>query len=633
MAAQESGIEELPPPAPVLAEQLRRATNLLIFGTVAVVVLVLCAALYAWTVDFPMVFDDFVYLQTNPLVRDTLSFGYLADLHEFATRPTKMGLPPDLATNFILRPVAYATFHLNYLFDGYTPRWFRVVNIAIHSLNGMLIFTLVWTLLAGAQGLARRSKVFISLSSSLLFVTHPLATESVTYIIQRFTSLGATFYLATLCLHFLMPGVKSRAGRWCLGSASVATLVLGMLTKESTFTAPLVAVMLNWLVVRTPLLKSIRAALPLILCMPIIPTLVILTAWAQNGDGVTFSNAVNITNLNDKPWDHWHYFVTEITVIVAYLKRIIWPVGLNLDPEWPLYQSLLSGPVLYAMSVIVAMVAAAGWLFKKFRSDSRAACVLAFVLWYFATIIISSGLVPLPDLMAEHRSYRPSIGIFVVIACLLDWLRTWNGARKSGRWLAPAAVAASVIALSCTTVERNKVWSSAVSLWEDTVAKSPGNARVWGNLGAAYTSATRYDEAIPCYEKAIALEPQYQTAYLNLASVLNAKHRSKEALDTVNRLIGLNKGADRSPDVQCNRGIALIELGRVDEGTRLLNMIVEQKPDHRMSHVVLGMVYSQTNHPNKALAHYRQAVQLQPDSQIASLMQAAQSAANARNTQ
>lgn len=582
------------------------------------------ALLYMWTMDFPMVFDDFVYLQTNPLVRDVQSFGYLSELREFAMRPSKMGLPPDLATNFILRPVAYATFHLNYLLDGYSPRWFRIFNIAAHATNGLLMYALVRTLLAGAQGLQRRSALFIALASSLFFVAHPMATESVTYIIQRFTSLGTTFFLATLCLYFAMPYARSRGIRRGLCATAVMFLILGMLTKESTFTAPFVAVMLDWLVKRRPLGQCIKAALPLLICLPIIPALVFLTAWAQHGDSVTFSNAVNVTNLNDRPWAHWHYFVTQITVVVSYLWRLVWPAGLNLDPEWPLYKSLLQGPVLQALGIVTAMVAVAGWLFKKFRTDARAACVLAFVLWYFATIIVSSGLVPLPDLMAEHRSYLPSIGIFIAIGCGLDWLRSWSGAGKCGRWLAPVTAALAVVALSAATVHRNEVWRSAVSLWEDTVAKSPGNARVWGNLGAAYTSAERYDEAIPCYQKAIAIEPQYQTAYLNLASVLNAKHRSKEALETISKLLGLNKGAERSPDVQCNRGIALIELGRVEEGTRLLNVIVDQKPDHRMSHVVLGMVYSQTNEPRKALKHYQQAVHLQPDPKITSLMHEAE---------
>lgn len=618
-----------PLPAQVVSELPREGHwGVRDYALVACLIGGVCAMLYAWTVNFPMVFDDYVYLQTNPLVRDGHSFGYLADLKEFVQRPAKIGLPEDLATNFVLRPVAYATFYLNFVLDGYRPLWYHAFNVLIHGINGFLIFFLVRTLLLGARSLSRTSQWFIPLFASLLFVAHPMATESVTYIVQRFTSLEVTFCLAALCLHFRLPGVKSKLLRWGMRAASVLLLIMGMLTKEAAITIPFMAVMIDWLVVRNTLVKSLRSALPMLLCTPIIPVTVLFVSWARHGNEVTLGHAVNITNLNDQPWDHWQYLVTQFTVVASYLRRLVWPVGLNIDPEWPLYKTLFSWPVVRSLLVMAAMLATAGGLALRWRADIRSRLTLAFVLWFFATIVISSGLVPLPDLMAEHRAYLPSIGILVGLACLADWVRSWNGLARTGRWLVPAGAAAVIMALCVSTVKRNFIWSSAVTLWQDTTAKSPGNARAWGNLGAALTSNNRYDEAIPCYEKAIELDHQYQTAYLNLASVLNAKHRSKEALDVIERLLALGKGADRSPDVQCNRAIAFIESGRVDDGMRILNAIAEQKPDHRMTHVVLGMVYGQTSRPKKALEQYQMAVNLEPaDANLMALIKAAESAA------
>ncbi len=188
-------------------------------GAVALTLAGVCALLYAWTADFPMEFDDVVYLQNNPLVRDAASFGYLSDVREFVARPFKTGLEPDLATNFILRPAAYLTFHLNYLFDGYNPRWYRAVNIAVHAGNAILIYALLTMLLGGGRRkheLSRASVAFIAATAALLFAAHPLATESVTYVVQRFTSLGAFFYLLTLWIYFVAGTVNQRAARWLL---------------------------------------------------------------------------------------------------------------------------------------------------------------------------------------------------------------------------------------------------------------------------------------------------------------------------------------------------------------------------------------------------------------------------------
>lgn len=76
---------------------------------VAVLIVAVCTALYAWTIGFPMVFDDDFYLQTNPLFRDWRSLGYITWFTEFANRAEKLGVNPDLATNMILRPVASNT--------------------------------------------------------------------------------------------------------------------------------------------------------------------------------------------------------------------------------------------------------------------------------------------------------------------------------------------------------------------------------------------------------------------------------------------------------------------------------------------------------------------------------------------
>jgi tetratricopeptide (TPR) repeat protein len=180
-------------------------------------------------------------------------------------------------------------------------------------------------------------------------------------------------------------------------------------------------------------------------------------------------------------------------------------------------------------------------------------------------------------------------------------------------------------------VQRNGVWRNAVSLWEDTVAKSPGNSRVWGNLGAAYTNNGEYEKGVTMYQKAIALDPHYETALLNLAAALNGLHRSQEALEALASLEKLNPALIHSPDVLCARSVALIESGKVDEGVQLLNTIVAQVPSHRMSHVVLGMIYSQTNHPGKAVEHYQRALQLQPvDPTVRDLMQKAELAVNSR---
>jgi hypothetical protein len=593
-------------------------------GALAAVVVGLCAIMYGWTSDFPMVFDDGVYLQNNPLLTDASSFGYLADFREFANKPGKMGLELDLATNFILRPVAYATFHLNYLLDGFNPRWYRVFNIVVHMATSILIYALFSFLLSRSTkglSLSRQSVTFISATTALLFACHPLATESVTYIAQRFTSLGAFFYILVLLLHFRANEVQTRARRWVLRGAAFIAVVLGMLTKECNFTVPLMAVMLDWLIMGSTLKKSLHRATALLLCLPLIPVQVMLVSWAQNDGVFTLNHSINLTNLKDLPWNHWDYVVTQLTVILSYLRRLFWPADMNIDPEWPLYQSLLQGPVLLALGVFTAMIVGSWLLYRRYRQDTRFACIFAFTLWFFGTIVISSGLVPLPDLMAEHRAYLPSLGIFAAVACILDRLRTSRLAGRSARILVPVVAIVCATAFSYTTFQRNKVWSTRIGLWEDTVAKSPGKYRAWNNLGAAYQASGKYDEAMSSFKRAKELEPRYEVPYLNTAICLNILNRNKEALDELNSLIKVSVNTGKNLDVQYQYGLALLGIGQVDKGMNLLQKIAEAVPEHRPSHVMVGFVYSRNNMPRRALKYWKQAVALgEPSPELAKLI-------------
>ncbi|OYW75347.1 MAG: hypothetical protein B7Z37_13640 [Verrucomicrobia bacterium 12-59-8] len=607
--------------------QTSSASLLWVHAAMAALLMGLCASLYTWTADFPMAFDDHTYLKDNPFFRDAGNFDYLKDFNEFANRPAKIGSDPDYAVNAVLRPVAYASFRMNYLLDEFNPHWYRLLNVCIHAMNAILIYALVNLLLRTsmlAGQLQRSSVLFISAAAALLFAAHPLATESVTYIIQRFTSLVVLFSLLSLCLYFASLCVQSRMWRWVLRAGAVLAVLLAMQTKENAFMIPLLALLMDWLVMGTRLRAAALRALPLLLCMPLIPGLVFLTAAAQHG-GYDFNAAMNIVNSRDAPLSHWHYFVTELTVMTHYLRQMFWPNGLNLDPEWPLYESLWQGPVLLALAVLGGVFLTSWSLFRRYRGDVRFVLGFACVIWFFMTILVSSGLVPLPDLVAEHRSYLPSIGIFILVACLLDWLRS-SGLRSNAlRVGIPVFTLLCVGALSWKTCIRNNVWRTRESLWEDTVAKSPGKYRTWGNLGAAYSDAGKNEKAVHCFREALKIEPRFQNGLLNLSNSLLRLNRPKEALDTTLQLINLDKNATAKPPVAFTLGLSLAGVGRYDEAVSVFRDILASMPEDPQTHKALGLVYYQTGLPHRALDHYQAAARVQPgDLQLQKLIRAAE---------
>lgn len=588
---------------------------------------VLTASLYAWTADFPLVYDDCYYMSENPLFLASRGFPHLDDFQEFATRPQRTHADPDLATNVIMRPVAYATLHLNHALDGFNPRWYRVINILIHAANGLLIFALLRQLQQRVT-----TSLFIPAGAALLFIVHPLATESVTYVIQRFTSLSTTFYLLTLYLHLAACGTAPGWRRWLLGAGAVVCVLTGMLTKEDVFTAPLMALLLHWLALGAPLRVAARRAVPLLLCMPLIPALVMLTVWAQSGT-LSLSAGMNIVNFRIEPWDQWTYLVTQITVVTDYARQILWPTGLNVMPDWPVYHSLLHLPVLGSLLILVVIIGMVVWAFRRHSEDVRTRLCLVFTLWFFITVSISSSLIPLPDLKADHRTYLPSIGLLVLVMCLLDWLRSACARLRLHIPVSESLVVAAVLTLAACTCLRNEYWRSNVALWEETLTRSPEKFGAWVNLGAAYSESRRHEKAIKCYQRAIELNPNYPGAQTNLIHSLASLQRWQECLDVGLPLLESVPTLRENKPVMYHLSLAMAGLGRMDEAERILTKLAVESPNDFLTRKVLGMVYTCKNKLHEAMIHLQAAQHLNPqDQELGQLMAKIETRMGGRST-
>lgn len=559
-----------------------------------------------------MVFDDDVYLRNNPLFTDSRLLTWFANPPNLVKQGETWGLNPDLATNLILRPVAYASFRLNYELGDFEPGGYRLLNVIIHVCNAVLIFTLVSQLLN--QRVSAESSRVIALTSSVLFAVHPMAIESVTYIAQRFTSLATLFYLIALWLHFASCEERSRRKAWLI-AGSVTAMLLGMMTKECTVTAPLMAVFLDVIVRRTPWKVAAKRGLPLLLCLPVVPGLVLLTTWAQHHGEWSLRDAIYLANSKEEPISHWHYALSQCSVVASYLRRLLMPVGLNLDPAWPLSTSLLEWPVLRSFVVFITLLGMSGWAWLRFRDDARMACVAAFVMWFFATISISSGLVPLPDLMAEHRAYLPSIGIFIVLSCLIDLIRERCAPTTEGMRRLSMAVAGIAVIFGALTCRRNMVWSSSVKLWEDTVAKSPGSFRPLANLAYQYHLAGQYPKAVQTYHRLLEVKPEFELGYIYLATTLNQMKSHWQAIKVCEDFLARKPSANGTIMIQGALAAAYVGLGKIEEGVRVLRGSAASMPDQPGPHMALSSIFEATGAHDLAAAHVRKALALNPKPQ------------------
>jgi len=295
------------------------------------------------------------------------------------------------------------------------------------------------------------------------------------------------------------------------------------------------------------------------------------------------------------------YAFTQCWAVARYLRMAFWPAGQVFDygmvlargfaEVWP--QALLLAVLLGATVWALARKPAAGFLGA----------------WFFIVLAPTSSVVPVvTQTVAEQRMYLPLIA---VVACVLGLLRKY-----ARRWW-PAAAVALVALAGAGAVARNRVYRSEESVWRDVTEKSPANARAWTNLGAALQGAGRDDEAVACYGRAVALNPNHAFAHGNWGAILLGEGKSAEALPHLRLAARLEPGA---PDIRQNlaralsaEGKALAMAGRLAEAEALLREAVSAQPGSAEAHGNLGNVLLMQERATEAAREYEEALRLKPD--------------------
>jgi tetratricopeptide (TPR) repeat protein len=544
---------------------------------------VLVFLLYAATLSGPFIFDDRPNIQENHKiqlsrlsVKGLIAAGFESPSHR--------------------RPVANISFALNFFLHRHNVFGYHLVNILIHILNSILLYFLAKTTL-NTPALRHRydsfSMAWIPVFSAFIWGLHPLQTQSVSYIVQRMNSLAALFYILSILLYAKCRLAQNARHRGWLLAGCTASGILAIGSKEIAVTLPFFIILYEWYFLRDS--STSRPKNKILILMGALLFLIILTIAYLGPEPV---NAI-LAAYTKRGYTAGQRVLTEFRVVIFYISLILWPhpSRLNLDHDFLISNSLFM-PIttLFSAAAIVGAVGAAVVLVRK-------APLISFcILWFFGNLIIESSVISL-EIIFEHRTYLPSMMLILMLVSL-----AFKAIKPRG--LCVVLLSILVIAASIGTYQRNRVWASAVTLWQDCVSKSPRKARPYNNLGVALASAGRIQDAYENYHTALRLKPDYALAHYNLGYTLARNG------DLDKSLVHLNESLRIDPnhkEVHNDLGIVLIMLGRLDKATDHFRKALQIDPAYSRAHNNLGIALERQDNLAEAVYHYRAAVRLDPE--------------------
>jgi tetratricopeptide (TPR) repeat protein len=376
-----------------------------------------------------------------------------------------------------MRPLLKLSYTLNWLADP-GPVGFHAVNVLLHLVNVALVLRLSGHLPvpAGLDGGKRQFRM--RLLATVLFALHPIQTESVTYVSGRSMTLMAGFGLAGL-LAWLEAPMRARPNRWRV--AACLLLAAAILTKEVAVALPL-----TLLLFRRG--GKARYVVPLALSGAALAALFLLFGYQRLlAEPAPRTLATNL--------------LSESNAMYYLLGQLFRPHALNIDPRLPDLDHWSPLSVLQVTGLAGAIAAA--W-----TSRERRPWLTFAVVWFLVLLLPTHSLIPRQDLASERHLYLAALGPFWLAATALAALPS------RAPWLA-AALALGLAGLAGTHL-RNLDYRNEITLWRQTTAIAPGNARAWNNLGWAYYLAGDLAAARQAFRRALAIEPAHLQARRNL---------------------------------------------------------------------------------------------------------------------
>ncbi len=482
-------------------------------------------------------FDDTHTIENNAAIRELRNIPrFFVDATTFSALPSNQSYRPIVTTLFAI------DFKLG---KGLHPFWFHV---SIFGLFAALVFLFAFVIdhLINSR--------WIAIAAAGYYGLHPANADTVNYIIASAEIISALGVVGSFAIYLGFPAVR----RYYIHVVPAAVAVLA---KPPAAIFAVLFALYAWLFRERDASKqrvSRRAsemALPFVICGAVLFFVQRMTppSWLAGAASAKT------------------YLITQPYVALLYFKTFFWPANLSADYDLnPL--STTDDPRFWAgVAFLVAFLATA--IFAARHKETR---VVGFGLLWFFIALLPTSLFPLAEVMNDHRTFLPYLGLVIAIAGAAALLsRRVSLLRPTVKIAVACLVASFLCANGYATFQRNKVWRTEETLWHDVTVKSPGNGRALMNYGNTLMAKGDFSGALEYFHRAQALVPFYPVLFVNLGIAEGAVGHARLAEQHFKKALRLGPA---NPDCYSYYGRWLLSRSREGEALRLLRKAVELAP-------------------------------------------------------
>ena len=478
-----------------------------------------------------------------------------------------------------VRPVLMFSYWVNYGISGKDPYSYHVLNIVIHALNTGLVFMVLLRLLS-LSGWCISKAYAAAVLGATVFLIHPLATESVSYIAGRSEALAALFMLLA---YVVFLGGNSEPLSWRRSILVLILFSVAVATKEHAVALAGVLLLTDLSWPRPFSIVGVRRNHRLYLLMT--PVIVLAGAWVAR-----VLKGAESAGFSFKEFTWYQYAFTQARAIFEYVRLAVIPLGQSVDHDFPVSRTVTDYEAIFWMALLVALVLAA----ILFRVRYPLAC---FGLLLFLILLApTSSVIPIADPLVERRMYLPMVGL-ILIACQWASRVQWSTGLVS-------LVVVMLMTFGALCYQRNRLWGKPEQLWASAAHESTRKGRPYLGLAESLIAENHCGDAIPFLERGEHLMPRDFAIQLAWGKVLECQGNREDALKR------LERAAEILPNSMVYQLIGLLysEMGRTEGAGVALRKAEQLGPGNSAAHSALGLWYESVGNAAEAEREYRAAL-------------------------
>jgi tetratricopeptide (TPR) repeat protein len=527
----------------------------------------LCTLTYSNHFENAFHFDDSHVVQNNV---------YIRSLKNIPLFFTDGGASSTLPQNQAYRPVVSTSLAFDYwLGGGYSLFFFHLSSFILFVLQGILMVFLFNKIFNTAIANSKLS-IYTALIAATWYLLHPAIAETVNYVSAR-SDLQSTFFVMLAFVLYVYSPFWRKTHLYNL------PIIVGALAKPTSIMfAPLFLFYVLFFEEKLSLLdvfKKQHAKQVLNVIKNVLPAFICCAALYYLVDKMT-----------PKAWEPGgtspvQYLITQPFVILHYFAMYFAPNDLSADSDWTLLPVIANWRFFIGCTFILAMI------FIAFITSRKTTLrPISFgILWFFLALVPTSSIIPLAEVMNDHRMFFPFVGLCMSVS--------WSVVLIVNQYLPliPRYKTALLVLLAITlsgyaygTYKRNEVWHTEESLWYDVTLKSPANGRGLMNYGLTQMGKGNYEAAELYFIRALKLLPNYFSLHINLGILKGATNHPAEAELYFKKAIAL--GAT-FPDSYLYYGRYLKEQKRYAEAIELFKKALMLSPGYLYNRLLLMDAY------------------------------------------